>query len=119
MSEPDGTPERWRQSVRDMIVFCEQLLDHTTGIDESTLVTTRLIYDAALWNIVLLGEAASNIPNAIRDVHPEIPWSVIVGARNQIVHRYWRIEPDTVWDIIHNDVPDLLPRLRRMLNSVR
>ena len=100
-----------------MIVFCERLLDHTTGIDESTLVTTRLIYDATLWNIVLLGEAASNVPDGVRGIYSEIPWSVIVGARNQIVHRYWRIESDTVWDIVRTDVPNLLPILRQTVDS--
>ena len=100
-----------------MIRFCESILGHTSGIDKSTLVASPLIYEATLWNIVLLGEAASNVPAAVGDIHPEIPWGVMVAARNRIIHRYWRIASDIVWDIVHSDVPDLLPRLRRILNS--
>ena len=109
--------DQWRQSILDMIQFCESIVEHTDGIDLSTLVVTRLIYDATLWNIALLGEAASNVPATIRDIHPDIPWSIIVAARNRIIHRYWRIDSDIVWDIAHNDVPSLLPRLRRLLES--
>ena len=100
-----------------MIRFCESILGHTNGIDKSTLVDSPLIYEATLWNIVLLGEAASNVPAVVRDIHPEIQWSVMVAARNRIIHRYWRIDSDIVWDIVRNNVPDLLPRLRRMLES--
>ena len=116
-SDPDGAPERWRRSVQDMIVFCERILGHTTGIDQSTMVAKRLTYDAVLWNIALLGEAASNVPDEARDIHNEIPWNVIVGARNQIIHQYWRIDSDIVWDIVRNDVPDLLPRLTQVVES--
>ena len=117
MSDPEHSPEQWRQSVQDMIRFCQSILGHTSGIDKSTLVDSRLIYEATLWNIVLLGEAASNVPAAVRDIHPEIPWSVMVAARNRIIHRYWRIDSDIVWDIVHSNIPDLLPRLRRMLET--
>ena len=116
MSEPEHSSEQWRQSVQDMIRFCESISGHTNGIDKPTLVDSPLIYEATLWNIVLLGEAASHVPAAVRDIHPEIPWGVIVAARNRIVHRYWRIDSDIVWDIVHNNVPELLPRLRRLLD---
>ena len=117
MSEPEQDSDQWRQSIQDMIRFCESVLDHTSGVDRSTLAGSRLLYDATLWNIALLGEAASNVPAAVRDIHPEIPWGVIVAARNRIIHRYWRIDSDIIWDIVHNNVPDLLPSLRRMLES--
>ena len=117
MSDPEHSSEQWRQSVQDMIVFCERILDHTSGIDKATLVDTRLTYDAVLWNIVLLREAASNVPDQVRDEDREVMWSDIVGTRHQIIHRYWRIDFDIVWDIIQSDVPDLLPRLRNMLES--
>ena len=117
MSDPEHSSEQWRQSVQDMIRFCESILEHTSGIDKSILVDSPLIYEATLWNIVLLGEAASNVPADVGDTHPEIPWGVIVAARNRIIHRYWRIDSDIIWDIVHNNVPELLPRLRRLLES--
>ncbi len=117
MSEPDGIPEGWRQSVQDMIVFCERILDHTTGIDQSTMVARRLAYDAVLWNIALLGEATRNVPDAVKALYPAIPWSVIGGTRDKIIHQYWGIDSDIVWDIVRNDVPDLLPRLTQIVES--
>ncbi len=117
MSDPDGSPDRSPQSVQDMIVFCERILDHTTGIDQSKLVATRLTYDAVLWNIALLGEAARNVSDRVKDAHPQILWNLISGARDKIIHQYWRIDSDIVWDIVQNDVPDLLPRLRQIAES--
>lgn len=95
--------------------FCESILAHTAGLTRPTVVPTATVYDAILWNIALIGEAATNVPDVVRDAYPEVPWSVIVAARNQIIHRYWRIDSDTVWSIVDDDVPALLQQLRRIL----
>ena len=61
--------------------------------------------------------AATHVPGHVREAHPEIEWRSIVGARNRLAHAYLGIDDDVVWDIIQSDVPNLLPRLRRLLDS--
>ncbi len=74
----------------------------------------RLVYDATLRNLELIGEAATHIPEEIRDTHDEIPWRMIIATRNRLIHGYLGIDNDTLWSIIQDDVPALLPLLKAL-----
>ena len=104
--------------IRDMERFCGRILDCTAGLDQATFVSTGVVYESSMWNLSLIGEAASNVPRTVREAHPEIPWSLITGARNQFLHRYWRIDNDIVWDIVQTHVPYLLDALRNVLRTI-
>ncbi len=71
-----------------------------------------------MWNLVLIGEAASNVPSAFKSGHPQIPWRLITGARNVFVHQFWRIDNDVVWNIVTVHVPWLLDELREILGTI-
>lgn len=117
MFDHPGEARDWRLYVQDMIEFAERVLSYTEGMDLDSFIADRRTYDASLRNIELIGEAATHVPDHIRDAHPEIPWRLIVGARNRVAHGYLGMDDDVVWDIVRTDVPDLLPKLRRLLES--
>ena len=101
--------------MTDMIEFGEKVLSFAEGMDQSTFAADARTYDATLHNLALIGEAATHIPNAVRDAHSEVPWRKIIGARNRIIHGYLGIDDELVWDIIQEDIPALLPALRRIV----
>ena len=76
-------------------------------------------YDATLRNIELLGQAATHIPRLVREANQEIEWRNILGARNRVAHGYLGIDDGVVWDIIQTDVPELLPKLKLLLESTK
>lgn len=106
---------RWDVYVRDMLDCCARIEDYTAGLGRDELVHARALYDATLWNIAVLGEAANNVPDAVQQSHPEIPWADITGTRNRIVHGYGGIRDQIVWEIVSRDIPDLIPQLRALL----
>ena len=117
MCDAQEISRQWWFYVRDMIGFCERVLVYTGGMDQSGFVNNSLVYDATLRNIELIGEAATRIPEHVRQAHSEILWRAIIGARNRIIHFYLGLDDDTVWSIIVEDIPALLPRLRRLLED--
>ena len=117
MSDREQEARGWRFYVEDMIGFCERVRDYTAGMDQAAFVASPMPYDATLRNLELIGEAATQIPESVRDAHPEIPWRTIIGTRNRLIHGYLGINSDIVWDIVCNDVPALLPALRSMLET--
>ncbi len=117
MSDDRGATRPWRLYIQDMIEFAERVLSFTKGMDQDSFIADRRTYDATLRNIELIGMAATHVPGHVREAHPEIEWRSIVGARNRLAHAYLGIDDDVVWDIIQSDVPNLLPRLRRLLDS--
>lgn len=110
----DTARREWRFYLDDMLAFAAKVLAYTDGLDQAGFVANSLAYDASLRNLELIGEAATHIPDAIRAAHPEIPWRMIIATRNRLIHGYLGIDDDTLWSIIRDDVPDLLPMLRAL-----
>jgi uncharacterized protein with HEPN domain len=108
-----GTRE-WRFYLDDMIGFAQKVLAYTEGFGQDGFVASGLTYDGTLRNLELIGEAATHIPDEIRAAHPEIPWRLIIATRNRLIHGYLGIDDDTLWSIIQDDVPALLPLLKSL-----
>ena len=101
-----------------MIDFSEKVLSYTDGLNQDAFVSDGRSYDATLRNIELIGEAATHVPDEVREGNAHIPWRMIVGTRNRVAHGYLGMDDDVIWSIIQDDVPDLLPKLRHLIDSV-
>jgi len=108
---------RWDLYVRDMIECCTKVEQYTSGLDRDTFFATDATHDAVLWNLTILGEAANNVTDSVCDAHPEIPWRAISGLRNRSVHGYVGIDDNTVWQVIREGIPELLPQLRDLIGG--
>ena len=117
MSDSEHENRDWRLYVQDMIEFGEKVLLYTDGLTEDAFISDSRIYDATLRNLQLIGRAASPVPSSVREAHPEIPWHRMIEARNRVTHDYRNIDDKVVWDVIQSDIPDLLPKLRLLLDS--
>ena len=110
----DHAEREWRFYLDDMIVFAEKVIAYTDGLDQAAFVASGLNYDATVRNLELIGEAATRIPDAIRVANPQLPWRLIIAARNRLIHGYLGIDNDTLWSIIRDDIPRLLPALQSL-----
>ncbi|MCY3561220.1 MAG: DUF86 domain-containing protein [bacterium] len=115
MSEPEGRD--WRPYVQDMVEFGDRVATYVEGLDQRGFTADQRTYDATLRNLELLGEAATHVPESVREAHPEIAWRQIIGTRNRLAHGYLGIDDDVIWDIIQTDIPALLVALARLLND--
>lgn len=71
-----------------------------------------------LRHLQIIGEAARALPEDVRALAPEIPWSNIIGMRNILVHGYFDIDTDIVWDAATRDVPAIKPAAERLLKTL-
>ena len=110
----DAQVREWRFYLDDMIGFAEKVISYTDGFDQDGFVESGLNYDATVRNLELIGEAATNIPDEIRQQYPQIPWRLVVATRNRLIHGYLGIDNDTLWSIVQTDVPALLAELHKM-----
>ncbi|ETX00123.1 HepT-like ribonuclease domain-containing protein [Candidatus Entotheonella palauensis] len=95
-----------------MISFAKRVLEYTQGLDQAGFESNTMIFDATVRNLELIGEAATHIPETVRQMHPEIPWRQLVATRNRLIHGYLGIDNDTLWSIIRDDVPMLVTLLK-------
>ena len=104
----------WRFYIDDMIRFAGNVLSYTKGMDQDDFVSTLLNYDATLRNLELIGEAATHVPDDVRAKNSDIPWRMIIATRNRLTDTGPGVDNDTLWSIIRDDVPVLVPALKRL-----
>ena len=118
MSEFSTMPREWGLYLDDMIQFTEKALTYTANLNQKRFISDSLTYDATLRNLELIGEAATHIPDDVRQANPEVPWRLVVATRNRLIHGYLGIDNDTVWSIIEDDLPTLRAALRELRRKI-
>ncbi|MBI9049206.1 MAG: DUF86 domain-containing protein [Anaerolineaceae bacterium] len=92
--------------IQDMVSAINIILEYDIDTYDHFLRDEKT-QDAIMYRLIILGEAANQIPDELQESHPEIPWSSMIGTRNVIVHGYDQVKLQIVWDIIQNNLPAL------------
>ncbi len=93
--------------VGDIRACLHQVAQYIQGMDLEAFRSDRKTIDAVTRNLEIIGEAARQLTEADRAAYPEIPWPRIVGLRHRIVHDYFGIDTDLIWEIASRDAPEL------------
>lgn len=101
--------------IRHMFDAARELLSFVEGLERVAFVRNRLVVLAAIKELEIIGEAASKVSAEARIEHAEIPWQDVVGMRNRLIHGYFDIDLDRVWDTVTGDVPELAKLLEKAL----
>lgn len=107
--------ERDLASILDALIFSRRIMTFTAGMTEEMFANDLKTQDAVMRNISVLGEALRRISPEFRALHPEIPYSQIIGMRNKLVHDYDGINLELIWDVIENKIPELIKVLEEIL----
>jgi uncharacterized protein with HEPN domain len=97
--------------IRHMVDAAQKALSFTKGRTRRDLDSDDQLALATVRLIEIIGEAAAKITPETREAHPEIPWNDIVGTRNRLIHGYEDVDLNIVWQIVKEDLPDLLRKL--------
>ena len=102
---------------RHMLESALEALEFTRPHHRSDLDQDRLLLLGLLKLIEILGEAAARIRPETRNRYPQIPWMDIIDMRNRVVHVYFDIDRDEVWDTVTKDLPPLIEQLEIILKN--
>ena len=111
--------------IRDFKLFVADILDAMEAIEEfikgkdlKDLLEDEKTLSAVLWKLTLIGEAAKHIPQDLRKRWPEIPWKEMAGMKDRIVHAYFGIDRQLLWETITVHIPRIKPALWAMLENL-
>ena len=103
--------------LRHMLDETEFLLAHARNLDRDSFVADATLRRAFVRSIEILGEATKGVPTQFRSKYPQVPWQAIAGMRDRLIHGYFAVDYELVWDVVENKIPDLRDQLTRILDS--
>jgi uncharacterized protein with HEPN domain len=106
-----------RIRVAHMVDAIESAMKFADGRSRSDIEHDEMLLFAIVRAIEILSEAAGKVTEEARSQAPAVPWGVIIGMRNRLVHAYFDIDPNIVWSTVTQALPALLPSLRELLES--
>ena len=104
--------------LEDMLQSAKKIKRYTENLNYETFVSDEKTLDAVIRNFEIIGEAANRVDAAFKLSKPDIEWQRIRGFRNRIVHDYFGIDYEIVWEIIVNYLDKLILKLERILKQL-
>jgi uncharacterized protein with HEPN domain len=107
----------WRDDafLLDMLLAARRVLKYAQGLDFQRFENDEVLQDAIVRRIQIIGEAARKISQEFKEEHPEIPWFEIIGMRHRLIHEYFRVISEKVWEVIVKDIPSLIALLEPLV----
>ena len=110
--------------TKDDTVFLKHILDAINLIEEylkdksyEEFKNNRMLQDAVIREIEIIGEAAKNLSKEFRNKQSDIPWRQIAGMRDKLIHGYFGVDLDAVWDTATRDIPSLKGKLQEIIKK--
>jgi uncharacterized protein with HEPN domain len=91
---------------------------YVTGLYRAAFLRDDKTSDSVVRNLEVIGEAANRLPPEFRQQHAEIPWSRIIGLRRRVVHAYFDVDLELVWEIVCRELPTLKVQLGSLLERL-
>jgi uncharacterized protein with HEPN domain len=93
--------------LNDICEACDLIIEFTQNYDYKEFINDKKTFHAVIRNLEIIGEAVKKLPDNIRSMQDNIEWRKIAGLRDILIHEYFSIDSDIVWDIITNKIIDL------------
>lgn len=108
-----------RRRLQDILEMCTEITAFTTGMSFADFQRDPKTVKAVLYNLAIIGEVAGQLLPEVELLYPEIPWVDIRGIRNLIIHEYFRVNLNIVWETIQKDLPPLVHQLQELVEQLK
>lgn len=105
--------------VKDILTNMQNAERFVEGMTYEAFTDDMKTSYAVVRCLEIIGEAAKNIPVAIRRKHPEIPWKEMAGMRDKVIHSYFGVDAKKVWLVVKERIPQLKPMIQNVLENLR
>lgn len=105
--------------LRHILDAIDMIGSHLEGFEIGSFQIDRKTQDAVVRQLEIIGEAAANLTPELRAANPNVEWKSATAARNRLIHGYFDVDPDVVWDIVENDLPILKAQIEEIVKSLK
>jgi len=110
-------PRDYKVYLEDILEAAQRIRHYTSEMGLKEFSNDLKTFDAVVRNLEVVGEATKKIPQTIRSKRPQVEWKRIAGLRNILIHEYFAVDAEIVWDILKNKLPLLEKEVRGLLKE--
>lgn len=111
-------PRECKAYLKDILESISKIENYTKNISFNDFVRDELIKDGVVRNLEIIGEAVKNIPDDIKNKRPEVEWKKIVGLRDILIHAYFGIDDEIVWDVVKSRLLELKEKIAEIRSEI-
>ena len=111
-------PIRDKGRIEHMLEMALKLRDAKSRHSYEEILNDSILFYGLTKMTEIIGEAAYKLTLEFKEAHNELPWRDIIGMRHMLVHGYFTISPEVLWDVIQNDIPNMIPVLEQYLEEL-
>jgi uncharacterized protein with HEPN domain len=104
--------------IQDIIDSIAESGGFVQGMTYEAFTGDKRTVNAVIRSLEVIGEASKNVPQNLRDRYPGIPWKKMAGMRDKLIHEYFGVDLEIVWQVVTSELPPLLPNLKIMLTDI-
>ena len=108
-------PRDFRVYLEDILAAITKIRRYMTGFSKEAFASDDRTVDAVVRNLEVIGEAVKQLPPALRAREPGVDWQKIAGLRDILIHQYFGIDTDILWDVVQSKLPTLEGAVSRLL----
>jgi len=104
--------------VRHILDETNFLIDKSKGLEYESLIKDEILKRAFVRSLEIVGEATKNISLEFREKHPAIEWRELTGLRDKLIHRYFGVKWEIVWDVVESKIPQIKQKFEDILKEI-
>lgn len=108
---------RDQEALIDIFQAAQRVVRFTQGVTRNELESNEEKQAAILYQLTIIGEATKRLSQELREGYPMIPWKQMAGMRDIVTHHYDEVDPDVVWDVVQDDIPQLIDMLEPLVSQ--
>jgi uncharacterized protein with HEPN domain len=103
--------------LKHILDSINQIVEYLNGVDFEDFIKRKLIQDGVIRQLEIIGEATKHLSPELRKKYSNIPWEDIAGMRDKLIHHYFGVDLEAVWDTAAKDLPDLKENVKKILEK--
>lgn len=107
----------YRDYLQDILDSTKDINSFIANMDFGNFSKDKKTINAVIRSIEVIGEAAKNIPQSVRDKYPSVPWKKMAGMRDKMIHEYFGVDIEILWKTVKEDIPSVKPSMEGLLKK--